>query len=86
MGLLGFPLSRANPRQGKYAKLFVSAVSYALFYNLQLIAKSWVEQDVVKSIPGLWWPNLLLALLIVGLIWNCPGPAQQRTRARVSRG
>jgi lipopolysaccharide export system permease protein len=86
MGLLGFPLSRANPRQGKYAKLFVSAVSYAVFYNLQLIAKSWVEQDVVKSIPGLWWPNLLLALLIAGLIWNRPGPAQQRTRARVSRG
>ncbi len=79
MGLLGFPLSRANPRQGKYAKLFVSAVSYAVFYNLQLIAKSWVEQDVVKSIPGLWWPNLLLALLIAGLIWNRPGPAQQRT-------
>lgn len=85
MGLLGFPLSRANPREGKYAKLFISAVCYAVFYNLQLIAKSWVEQDVVKSFPGLWWPNLLLALLIVGLIWNRPAPAW-RTRARASRG
>jgi lipopolysaccharide export system permease protein len=86
MGLLGFPLSRANPRQGKYAKLFMSAVSYAVFYNLQLVAKSWVEQDVVKAIPGLWWPNLLLALLIAGLIWNRPGPAQQKTAARLFRG
>jgi len=85
MGLLGFPLSRANPRQGKYAKLFVSAVSYAAFYNLQLIAKTWVEQDVVKSIPGLWWPNLMLALLIAGLIWNRSGPAQQKTAARLFR-
>ena len=85
MGLLGFPLSRARPREGKYAKLFMSAVSYAVFYNLQLIAKSWVEQDVVKSIPGLWWPNLLLALLIAGLIWNRPGPAQQKTAARLFR-
>ena len=86
MGLLGFPLSRASPREGKYAKLFLSAVCYAVFYNLQLIAKTWVEQDVVKSIPGLWWPNLLLALLIAGLIWNRPGPAQQKTAARLSRG
>ena len=85
MGLLGFPLSRARPREGKYAKLFMAAVSYAVFYNLQLIAKSWVEQDVVKSIPGLWWPNLLLALLIAGLIWNRPGPAQQKTAARLFR-
>jgi len=86
MGLLGFPLSRARPREGKYAKLFMSAVSYAAFYNLQLIAKTWVEQGVVKSIPGLWWPDLLLALLIVGLIWNWPGPTQQRATTTVSRG
>src|SRR5262249_42510450 len=70
MGLLGFPLSRARPRDGKYAKLFMSALSYGAFYNLQLIAKTWVEQGVVKPIPGLWWPHLLLALLIVVLIWN----------------
>ena len=86
MGLLGFPLSRARPREGKYAKLFMSAVSYAVFYNLQLIAKTWVEQGVVKSIPGLWWPHLLMALLIIGLIWNWPGPAQQRATTTVSRG
>jgi lipopolysaccharide export system permease protein len=86
LGLLGFPLSRARPREGKYAKLFMSALSFAAFYNLQLVAKTWVEQDVVKSIPGLWWPHLLLALLIVGLIWNWPGPAQQRATTPVSRG
>lgn len=86
LGLLGFPLSRARPREGKYAKLFISALSIAAYYNLQLIAKTWVERDVVKSIPGLWWPHLLLALLIVGLIWNWSGPAQQRATTSVSRG
>lgn len=86
MGLLGFPLSRTRPREGKYARLFLSAVSYAVFYNLQLIAESWVEQGIVKSIPGLWWPNLLLALLIGGLVWNWPWPAQQKVTTPVSRG
>ncbi len=86
MGLLGFPLSRARPREGKYAKLFMSALSYGAFYNLVLIAKTWVEQGVVKSIPGLWWPHLLLTLLIVGLIWNWPGPTQQKVTTPVTRG
>jgi hypothetical protein len=52
--------------------------------NLRLIAKTWVER--CESIPGLWWPHLLLALLIVGLIWNWPAPAQQRATTPVSRG
>lgn len=86
MGLLGFPLSRARPREGKYAKLFISALCYGAFYNLQLIAQTWVEQGVVKSIPGLWWPDLLLALLIGGLIWNWPRPAQQKATTLISRG
>jgi len=85
VGLLGFPLSRARPREGKYARLFLSALTYAVFYNLQLIAKTWVEQGVVKPIPGLWWPHVLMALLIVGLIWKLPGPVQQRTATAASR-
>ena len=64
----------------------IRAVHQTWRRRLQLIAKTWVEQGVVKSIPGLWWPNLLLALLIVGLIWNWPGPAQQRATTTVSRG
>src|SRR5262245_56540977 len=85
-GVAWVSLSRARPRGGKLGKLFMLALSYGAFYNLQLIAKTWVEQGVVKPIPGLWWPHLLLALLIVGLIWNWPGPAQQRVTTPVSPG
>lgn len=70
MGLLGFPLSRAKPRQGKYAKLFVSVVSYATFYNLNMMARHWVEKEVVRSVPGIWWVHLLLAILVAGLLWK----------------
>jgi lipopolysaccharide export system permease protein len=70
MGLLGFPLSRAKPRQGKYAKLFVSVVSYATFYNLNMMARHWVEKGVVGTIPGIWWVHLLLAILVAGLLWR----------------
>lgn len=70
MGLLGFPLSRARARQGKYAKLFVSVLCYVIFYNLNMMAKTWVEQGVVHTIPGIWWVHLLLAILVAGLLWR----------------
>ena len=70
MGLLGFPLSRAKPRQGKYAKLFVSVVSYATFYNLNMMARHWVEKGVVGTVPGIWWVHLLLGILVAGLLWR----------------
>lgn len=70
MGLLGFPLSRAKARQGKYAKLFVSVLCYATFYNLSMIAKTWVEKGVVSAVPGIWWVHLLLAILVASLLWR----------------
>ncbi len=70
MGLLGFPLSRAKPRQGKYAKLFLSVVSYATFYNLNMMARTWVEKGVVGTVPGIWWVHLLLGILVAGLLWR----------------
>ena len=70
MGLLGFPLSRARARQGKYAKLFVSVVSYATFYNLNMMVKTWVEKGVVGTVPGVWLVHLLLAIVVAGLLWR----------------
>ncbi|MBZ0168714.1 Permease YjgP/YjgQ family protein [Candidatus Methylomirabilis lanthanidiphila] len=70
MGLLGFPLGHARARQGKYAKLFVSVVSYATFYNLNMMVKTWVEKGMVGTVPGIWWVHLLLGILVAGLLWR----------------
>ena len=84
MGLLGFPLSRARARQGKYAKLFVAVLSYATFYNLNMVAKSWVEKEVVGTIPGIWWVHILLAFIVAGLLWGPPWAALWKSRGRRS--
>ncbi|GJL63741.1 MAG: LPS export ABC transporter permease LptF [Nitrospirales bacterium] len=67
LALLGIPLSRATPRQGKYAKIFVAVIAFAIYYNLGAIAMTWVEQGIVDPLfPGIWWVNgiLIMALLI----------------------
>ncbi len=69
LGVLGVPLSRSAPRSGRYSKTFVAALVFALFYGLNVMAKTWVEQGVVGVIPGVWWPQVLLGLLVVVLLF-----------------
>ena len=68
LGLLGIPLSRTAPRRGKSANIFMGVIIFAIYYNLTAIAKTWVEQGVIVSFPGIWWPHVLLALLLIALL------------------
>ncbi|MEE8624197.1 MAG: LptF/LptG family permease, partial [Acidiferrobacterales bacterium] len=69
LGLLGFPLSRAEARQGKYSKLLLAVLIYAGYYTINVMARTWVEQGVVGALPGIWWVNALLAALVLALLW-----------------
>jgi len=70
LALLGVPLSRSSPRQGKYAKVPLGILVFALYYNLSAITKKWVGQGVVDNIPGIWWTPALLAGLLLVLLWQ----------------
>ncbi|MCZ7627396.1 MAG: hypothetical protein M5R38_17960 [Candidatus Methylomirabilis sp.] len=50
--------------------MFVSVVSYATFYNLNMMGKTWVEKGVVGPIPGVWWVHLLLGVVVAVLLWG----------------
>ena len=70
LALVGVPLSKSNPRRGKYAKLGVAIIIFAVYYQLFVIAKTWVEKAVVAPWPGIWWVPMLLAVLAVLLLWR----------------
>jgi lipopolysaccharide export system permease protein len=72
LALLGVPLSRSSPRQGKYAKLTTAVVIFAIYYNLSALTKKWVEKGVLDTIPGIWWVLLLLAGLLLIFLWRPP--------------
>ncbi len=67
LALLGIPLSRTAPRRGKYGRVAVAVLIFALYYNTSAMAKNWVEQGVVGSMPGLWWVVALLGTLVLVL-------------------
>ena len=70
LALLGVPLSRTTPRQGKYVKLVAAVIIFAIYYNVTVVAKNWVEKGVLDAIPGIWWVPALLAGCIMALLWK----------------
>lgn len=73
LAALAVPLSRTGPRQGRFAKLFIAVVIYALYMNFLAVARSWVEHGVIPPSLGLWWVHGVLILLIAVLMMGQAG-------------
>lgn len=62
LALIAIAFIRISPRQDKSDRTYlIAALVFAGYYNLAGLAKTWVEQGVVGSIPGVWWLELLMA-------------------------
>ncbi len=68
LGLLAVPLSRSRPRHGRFAKLFVAILVFALYYNLLSVARTWVDQGKVPALPGIWWAHFIPAVILFMLL------------------
>ncbi|MCC8997698.1 MAG: LPS export ABC transporter permease LptF [Nitrosomonas sp.] len=65
LALIAVTFIRISPRQDKTDSTYlVAALLFAGYYNLSGLAKNWVANGVVGSIPGVWW---LDGLMIIGL-------------------
>lgn len=67
LAMLAVPLSRSRPRQGRYARMLVALVVYAVYFNALGMARTWVEQGRMMTIA--WVPGML-ALAVV--VWYIP--------------
>lgn len=74
LALLGVPLSRTKPREGKYAKLVTAILIHGLYYSLATIGKMGVEQSLIPPLLGIWWVQVLL---VGGLVVVLHSPSQQ---------
>lgn len=62
LALLAIPLSRSRPRQGRFARVIIALGTYAVYFTLLDVSRTWVEQGGSRWI---WWvPGLLLAVLV----------------------
>jgi lipopolysaccharide export system permease protein len=70
LSLLALPLSKTQPRQGKYAKMFLAVVVFAFYYNITAVSKNWVEKGIISPLIGVWWVHALMAALVVTMLWQ----------------
>ncbi|MFL2840434.1 MAG: LPS export ABC transporter permease LptF [Pseudohongiellaceae bacterium] len=57
--LLAVPLSKVNPRQGRFAKLAPAVFIYIIYFALLLASRDWLAEGILPAGIGLWWVHLL---------------------------
>ncbi len=70
LALLAVPLSRSQPREGRYGRLAIGLLVFIIYFNLLSAAKAWIEQGEISPSLGLWWVHgslLGLSLLLLAL-------------------
>ena len=69
LAIFAVPLSRSQPRSGRYGRLAVGLLVFIIYFNLLSAAKAWVEKGELDPTVGLWWVHglfLLAALMLLG--------------------
>ena len=70
LAVFAVPLSRSQPRSGRYGRLAVGLLVFIIYFNLLSAAKAWIEKGEIDPSLGLWWVHgvvLLAALLLLAL-------------------
>ncbi len=80
--LLALPLSYTTPRQGRYAKLAVAIVIYAVYANLGMAAVKWISRGIIPPSIGMWWLHAALGVLILLILVKQSGFRAGRRSSR----
>ena len=61
--MIAVPMSKVDPRQGRYSKLISAAVIYASYFLLLQLSRDMVAQGEVNATIGLWWVHGLFVAM-----------------------
>ncbi len=67
--LVATPLSRVQPKRGRYAKLAPAVLLYIIYANFLSLSKAWIRRGVLTPVIGMWWVHglmLFLAIILIG--------------------
>jgi lipopolysaccharide export system permease protein len=71
-----------RPRQGRYAHVWVAVLFFALYANLALAGRTWLEHGKIAPAIGLWWVHGLFLLVSLGALGLPKLRRLLRSRAR----
>lgn len=65
--LLAVPLSRTNPRQGRFLKMLPAIILYLIYVASLSSLRNTIEDGGFPLWPGLWLVHLIFVLIGLGL-------------------
>ena len=68
LAIFAVPLSRSQPRQGRYGRLAIGMLVFIIYFNLMSAGKAWLEQGTVSSATGIWWVHALMLFSALALL------------------
>jgi lipopolysaccharide export system permease protein len=81
--LMAVPLSRVNPRQGRFLKLLPAILLYMAYLTLLIAARSAMEKGRLPAALGMWWVHaLFLAIGLLLMYWEPMKLARASRRAK----
>jgi len=86
MALIGVPLAKLRPRQGRYARVAFAILIFYLYIQLAIAGKLWLERGVTPEWLGLWWVHAGVALFGAALIHVPKWLARSRYRRNMRAG
>lgn len=68
LAILAVPLSRSQPRSGRYGRLAIGLLVFIIYLNMLSAAKAWIEQETISPTLGLWWVHGCVLLFTLSLL------------------
>ena len=67
--LMAVPLSRVNPRQGRFLKLLPAILLYMAYLTILISARGSLEKGKLSPTLGLWWVHGIFLVIGLGLLY-----------------
>lgn len=68
LAFLAVPLSRSQPRSGRYGRIAIGLLVFIVYLNMMSAAKAWIEQAMITPTLGIWWVHGVMLLFTLGLV------------------
>lgn len=68
LAFLAVPLSRTQPRSGRYGRIAIGLLVFIIYLNMLSAAKAWIEQAAISPALGIWWVHGIMLLFTLGLL------------------
>ncbi len=84
VSLMAVPLSRTNPRQGRFVKVFPAVLLYISYLVGLNAARGALEDGEISATLGLWWVHGVFLMIAASLLLWDSGWRGKRTRSSVT--